>query len=199
MKQSDIIKQLTDKELTRQLFFSQLLLLSLGLVLSFLLFDEMGDWFDYISWSIADMGFYGLLPGLLIVCVDWLLMAIFPKKYYDDGGINDRIFRNRSIKGIFGLTVTVAVAEELLFRGVIQTEFGYMAASVIFALIHVRYLHKPVLLVSVLLISFYVGYLFMLTENIMVTIVAHFTIDFVQGVFIRLQKVRWGDNGEPDQ
>src|SRR5699024_11474282 len=59
---------------------------------------------------------------------------------------------------------------ELLFRGVLQTTFGYIPASVIFALVHVRYLSKPVLLISVLLISFFIGYLFEVTGNLYVTI-----------------------------
>ncbi|MFD1360585.1 CPBP family intramembrane glutamic endopeptidase [Lentibacillus salinarum] len=188
VKQSDIVKQLTDKELQQQLIVSQVLLLGLAFVLSFLLFDRMIDWLDYISLTLADIVYYGVLPGAVIVVVDMLLMAFFPKKYYDDGGINDRIFRNRSIKGILGLALLVAVTEELLFRGVIQTEFGYIAASVLFALVHIRYLHKPVLLVSVLFVSFYIGYIFVLTGNLLATIAAHFTVDFVLGVFIRCQK-----------
>lgn len=188
MKQSEIVKQLTDKELKQQVIVSQLLLLGLGLLLSFLLFEKMTDWFDYFSFDITDIVFYGVLTGLTIVLIDLVLMYMLPEKYYDDGGINDRIFRNRSITGILGISLLVAVTEELLFRGVIQTVFGYITASTLFALVHVRYLTKPVLLVSVLFVSFYIGYMFVLTENLLVTIAAHFTVDFVLGVFIRFQK-----------
>lgn len=82
----------------------------------------------------------------------------------------------------------VAIAEELLFRGVIQTTFGYLISSTLFALIHFRYLKKPVLLISVLFVSFYIGYIFILTENLLVTITAHFVVDFTLGLVIRFQK-----------
>ncbi|HLS08604.1 CPBP family intramembrane glutamic endopeptidase [Lentibacillus sp.] len=188
MKQSEIVKQLTDKQLTQQLIFSQLLLLMLSIFLSLFLFDSMADWTGYFSLEIKDILYIGVPAGLLIVAIDLLLMYIFPKKYYDDGGINDRVFRNRSIKAIFGIALMVAVVEELLFRGVIQTVFGYLAASTLFALVHIRYLKKPVLLISVLFVSFYIGYIFILTENLLVTMMAHFTVDFVLGVIIRFQK-----------
>ncbi|TFJ93789.1 CPBP family intramembrane metalloprotease [Lentibacillus salicampi] len=188
MKQSEIVKQLTDKELTKQLIFSQLLLLLLSILLSFLLFDNIAGWLDYFSLDMRDFFYYGVLTGIVIVVLDLMLMYIFPKKYYDDGGINDRIFKNRSIKGIFGIALLVAITEELLFRGLIQASFGYVAASTLFALVHIRYLKKPVLLVSVLVVSFYIGYIFVLTENLVVTIIAHFTVDFVLGMIIRFQK-----------
>src|SRR5690625_1741473 len=112
-------------------------------------------------------------------------MVILPKKYFDDGGINERIFKNQSIFNIFIIALIVAVSEELLFRGLIQTIFGYFIASTLFALVHVRYLRKPVLLISVLLISFYLGYLYEITNNLFVTIFAHFIVDFLLGVIIR--------------
>ncbi|ALX47979.1 CPBP family intramembrane glutamic endopeptidase [Lentibacillus amyloliquefaciens] len=188
MKQSDIVKQLSDKELSLQLVLSQMIMLGLTFLLSFLLFERVNEWLDYFSFQISDFVFYGLVPGLFIVLIDLLLMKVFPRKYYDDGGINDRIFRNRSVGGILVIALLVSVSEELLFRGVIQTEFGYIVASILFALVHFRYLNKPVLLVSVIFISFYIGYIFVLTENLFVTMIAHFTVDFVLGLIIRFQK-----------
>src|SRR5699024_9531099 len=132
--------------------------------------------------------YYGVIPGVIVVCIDAVLMYFLPGRYYDDGGINRRIFANRSIFGIFKLVLMIAVAEELLFRGVLQTTVGYILASTIFALIHIRYLTKPVLLASVFLVSFYLGYMYELTGNLLTTITAHFIIDFLSGLLIRLQK-----------
>ncbi len=148
----------------------------------------MGIWLELFEADMHDILYYGLLTGIIIVIADLLLMYIFPKKYYDDGGVNDRIFKNRSVPGIFCIALAVAISEELLFRGVIQTSFGYIAASCLFALIHVRYLRKPVLFISVLLVSFYIGYIFVITENLAAVIMAHFTVDLVLGLIIRLQK-----------
>src|SRR5699024_5331682 len=133
--QSDIIRQLSDKELNRHLFVTQLLLLVLSLILSLFLFDDLSVWRLYFNWDWLAIGYYGIIPGLVIVAVDIILMLVFPRRFYDDGGINKRIFSNRSISGIAFLAMLVAVSEELLFRGVIQTVFGYVIASTLFAAI----------------------------------------------------------------
>lgn len=190
MKQSEIIKMMSDEELKKQLLLSQFLFLFIGFILSIFLFNKLTDWFIYINWDINEIVYYGVIPGLIIVFIDILLMIVLPKRYYDDGGINERIFKNQSIAYIFILSLVVAISEEVLFRGVIQTTFGYVFASVLFALVHFRYLKKPVLLVSVLFVSFYIGYMFEITGNLLVTIIAHFTVDFLSGLLIRFPK--WG-------
>lgn len=187
-KQSDIIKQLSDHELKIQLVLSQSLLIFLSIILSYVLFDSLIDWFDYLKLSYFDILIYGVIPGLLIVTIDLVCMNILPKRLFDDGGINDRIFHNRSVADIFFLTLLVAIAEELLFRGVLQTSFGYLIASGLFVLVHFRYLKKPILLLSIILVSFYIGYIFVLTENLLVTITAHFVVDFIFGLVIRFRK-----------
>ncbi|ASK63314.1 CPBP family intramembrane metalloprotease [Virgibacillus phasianinus] len=187
-KQSDIIKQLSDHDLKVQLIISQLVLIFIGFFLSNFLFDSLAMWMDYLTFSIFDVLYYGVIPGILIVLFDLACMYTFPKKHYDDGGINERIFSNLSVGEIFFLTLLISIAEELLFRGVLQTSFGYSVASLLFALVHFRYLQKPVLLVSILFVSFYIGYIFVLTESLLVTIVAHFMVDFILGLVIRFQK-----------
>lgn len=188
MKQSEIIKRLSDKELKRSLILSQSLFLALSLIGSILLFESITDWFFFFQIDLKEIIVYGLFPGILIVLIDLSLMYALPKKYYDDGGINERIFTSLNYSEIFFICILIAVSEELLFRGVLQTTFGYIPASVIFALVHVRYLSKPVLLISVMLISFFIGYLFEVTGNLYVTIFAHFTVDFILGLVIRYQK-----------
>lgn len=188
MKQSEIIKLMSDEELKKQLLLSQFIFLFIGFLLSTFLFNNLSEWLIYFNWDINEIVYYGVVPGLIIVLIDVLLMFVFPKRYYDDGGINERVFKNQSIGYIFILSLVVAVSEELLFRGVVQTTFGYVFASVLFALVHFRYLKKPVLLISVLIVSFYIGYMFEITGNLLVTITAHFTVDFLLGLLIRFQK-----------
>lgn len=188
MKQKDLIKQMSDEELQSSLILSQFMLFGLAIFLSFFLFERLTDWTSLFSWNVKQIAFYGVIPGLIIVIIDVIIMYVLPKKYYDDGGINERIFKKRSIFSIFIIALVVSISEELLFRGVIQTTFGYIIASSIFALIHVRYLRKPVLLISIILISFYIGYLFEVTGNLLVTITTHFIVDFLLGIIIRHQK-----------
>lgn len=55
-----------------------------------------------------------------------------------------------------------------------------------FILVHTRYLLKPILLFFIILMSFFFGFLYEWTGNLVVTIVTHFTIDFIIGLFISL-------------
>src|SRR5690625_1128305 len=160
MNQSEMIKKMTDKQITKSIIYSQILFLIISICLSFILFNQFSDWFNYFEWNTWEIFYYGVIPGILIVLIDIILMTIFSAEHFDDGGINKRVFKNRSISSIFLLTILIAVSEELLFRGVIQTTFGFVFASILFALVHYRYLKKPVLIISVIFISFYLGYLF---------------------------------------
>lgn len=188
MKQSELIKQMTDKDLKKSLVFSQALFVLISGILSIILFENMSVWLTLFDLDIYAIVYYGVIPGLVIVLVDLILMYVLPKHHFDDGGINEKLFRSRSIGDIFMIALIVAISEELLFRGVIQTVFGFLIASIVFTLVHIRYLKKPVLLISVLCISFYIGYLFELTGNLYVTITVHFIVDFLLGLVIRFQK-----------
>ncbi|MFS0751549.1 CPBP family intramembrane glutamic endopeptidase [Oceanobacillus sp. 1P07AA] len=188
MKQDEIIKQLSDKELKYQLVFSQLLLLAISLVLSLILFPSWKEWLNYIDLNINEILLIGCGSALIVIVFDVVLMSVFPKESFDDGGINKRIFENQSILFIIGFTLLVAICEELLFRGTIQITFGYVFASLLFALVHIRYLKKPVLFVSVVLVSFFIGWIFERTENLLITITTHFVIDVVLGFIIRFKK-----------
>lgn len=188
MKQSELIKQLTDEELRKNLIFSQLLFALIAVISSFFLFDHLLDWQMYFSWSLQDILYYGIIPGLIIVVLDLMMMKIFPASAFDDGGINERIFHKQTVSTIFILTLIIAVSEEILFRGVIQTTFGYLFASLLFAVVHVRYLKKPLLFFLIVFISLYIGYIFLITENLIVTITIHFVVDFLLGLYIRFKK-----------
>ncbi|MBM7569796.1 membrane protease YdiL (CAAX protease family) [Aquibacillus albus] len=185
MKQAELIKQMSSDQLKKQLYFSQSLLLFISLLLSVFLFDSMTDWFLIIQWNLNQILIYGVLSGIVIVLMDICFLLFLPKRLYDDGGINVKIFSERKIHEIFFIAFFVSISEEMLFRGVLQTEFGYIFASLIFTIVHVRYLVKPVLCIVVLLLSFWLGYLFEVTNNLLVPIVAHFIIDFCLAILIR--------------
>src|SRR5690625_1752747 len=185
MRLLETLINISDKDLTKSVIYTQLLLLLFSVGLSFFFFSNMKDWLQYFRWDLQEIFYYGVLPGMIIVSMNIFLMNFFPKESYDDGGINERIFKNKSLQYILLIVILVSVSEELLFRGVIQSTFGYVFASALFALIHFRYLRKPLLLISVILTSFYIGYLFKVTENLNVTIVTHFIVNFILGLIIR--------------
>ncbi|WP_040981451.1 CPBP family intramembrane glutamic endopeptidase [Oceanobacillus jeddahense] len=188
MNQYELIKKMSTKERRMQLFFSQGLFLLLAMTLSFFLFDSFFNWLYLFNWNLKEIFIFGFLSALVVIFIEWLIMYIAPKKWWDDGGINELIFKNESVSFIFIFTLTVAICEELLFRGVVQTTFGYVFASVLFAVVHIRYLKKPLLFFAVLALSFYIGWVYEHTANLIAPIVMHFFIDFLLGLVIRLKK-----------
>ncbi|TMU86719.1 CPBP family intramembrane metalloprotease [Bacillus sp. BHET2] len=183
-KQGEIIQQLSKKQLTFHLYFTQIVLLTIAFGLGIFLFDSWTDFWKqfHLSTSIITIG---LTSGLLIVIIDVVLMKKLPSKYYDDGGVNARIFTNRGIGEIALLALFISFSEEVLFRGVVQFHFGLIVSSIIFALIHFRYWAHWFLIVNVVLLSFWIGFIYEQTDNLVVTIIMHFVIDFLLGLHMR--------------
>lgn len=183
-RQAEAVKALSDRELLLNVYLTQLALLLLSFIIGYVLFHEL--WFlpqvFEVKW--LDMLMYGGGVAIGVIVIDLILMKVLPESAFDDGGINERIFANRSTFHIAILSFLISVSEELLFRGVLQTHFGLVIASVLFAIIHVRYLTKPVLFILVVGISFLLGVTYEFTGNIAVTITAHFLIDFIMGCLI---------------
>ncbi|WP_026584186.1 CPBP family intramembrane glutamic endopeptidase [Bacillus sp. J33] len=189
-KYAAIIKELSDKELLYHLYITQMLLLVISFILGILLFDSFTDFFDLFILGDENILLVGVTAGVGIVIADLILMKLLPNSLYDDGGLNERVFRNRSLLHIAVIAAVVAFSEELLFRGVIQTHFGLFISSVIFALVHYRYLFNWFLFLNIITLSFLIGYIYLVTENLLVTIVMHFLIDFLLGVTIRIRHSR---------
>ncbi|WP_453995352.1 CPBP family intramembrane glutamic endopeptidase [Bacillus nitroreducens] len=185
-RQADIIKNLADKEIIFHLYLTQVILLFVSFGLGFFLFDDWSSFLELWKWKDWNILIIGSTFALAVVFIDMLLIKSLPEAMYDDGGINERIFQRRSITHIFVLCLLISFSEEILFRGVIQTHFGLIVASIVFALLHVRYLHKWVLLTSVIVLSFLLGYIYDVYQNLWITVYAHFLIDFILAVKLRM-------------
>jgi uncharacterized protein len=183
-KYNELIKGLTDKELLFHLYMTQIILLIITVAAGIILFDQF-SFMRAIDFSDIRILLIGVPAGVAVVIVDILLMKWLPSSYYDDGGLNERIFRNRSILHIAWIAAFVAISEELLFRGVIQTKVGLIFASLIFALIHYRYLFNWFLFINIVLLSFFIGFMYEWSNNLALTMVMHFTIDFLLGLYIK--------------
>lgn len=184
-KQAEIIKQLTKEELSFHLYITQLILIVISIISAFFLFKNFSAFFNLFQLD-SSIFTLGLTNGIIIVVLDIVFMKILPNHYYDDGGINESIFKNRSITEIALLTAVIAICEELLFRGVIQTHFGLIIASVIFAIVHIRYWGHWFLIFNILLLSFWMGLVYEWSDhNLLVTIMMHFIIDFILGFIIK--------------
>ncbi|MBP3039698.1 CPBP family intramembrane metalloprotease [Bacillaceae bacterium Marseille-Q3522] len=183
-----LISSLTDRELLVHLYGTQIFLLTISVFLGMIVIESYSAFFDILKWHPLQIFVVGGGSGLVVVIIDMILMKYLPAAFYDDGGVNERIFRYRKTVHIAWIAAMIAISEELLFRGIIQTHFGLFISSAIFALLHFRYLRNWFLFVNVVLLSFFIGFIYLLTENLFVTIFMHFIIDFLLGLHIKMTK-----------
>ena len=111
------------------------------------------------SFHDIHMWLWGIGAGGLILSIDAVLMACVPKSWLDDGGLNQLLFENRSVVHVLVIAVVAAVSEEMFFRGVLQEWLGIWMTSVVFVLLHTRYLKKWLLVAAVFAISAGLGWL----------------------------------------
>ncbi|MCF6137610.1 CPBP family intramembrane glutamic endopeptidase [Pseudalkalibacillus berkeleyi] len=185
MKQQELIQSLSQRELYLNLYLTQGIFLILTVILSILFGQTFAEWRDLFQLDWITLLFWSVPVALFVVFIDvWLWLKV-PKKWIDDGGINNRIFARISVPHLLIVSIVIGLSEELLFRGLLQENIGYVASSLLFAFMHVRYLSKPVLFIFVTALSFLLGWVFILTETLLIPIVIHILIDFVLGLIIR--------------
>lgn len=194
-RQEEIIKELTDEEVQKSLIYSQFLLLFIGIFLHFLFQRPLFKVEDFFLPSTY-FWLYVVLPLIIVLSIDLLIVKIFPEKWVDDGGINERLFKSLSFFQIIVFTLFIAICEEYLFRYVIQGHFGWIVASLIFALVHVRYLSKLILFLQVVLLSLALGWIYKETNSLAVMILLHWLIDFILGVLIKYDWMKGTEKGE---
>ncbi|MBO8170656.1 MAG: CPBP family intramembrane metalloprotease [Bacillaceae bacterium] len=182
------IKQIDEYLLLVNLYLTQALTLSTGFIIYYIFYFRQGldlNRFFQSDDVLRDIGI-GLALGLVFVGVNLLAERFLPEKYFDDGGINEKIFSGRHPVHIFLISFIVAVSEEFLFRVMIQPLMGIFWTSVLFTLIHVRYLRYWIMPLMVFVISYVLGWSYNITENAWTPIVAHMTVDLILGLWIRL-------------
>ncbi|WP_410982644.1 CPBP family intramembrane glutamic endopeptidase [Bacillus cereus] len=179
------IEDIGPKEIRLNLYITQLIIIGVGCMLAYILFPNRSEFYDLWKWEPISILVIGSVVAGIVVLFDYVAMQVLPESWFDDGGINDRMFQGTSVIQLFGITFVIGFAEEFLFRGVLQTHFGLVVASLIFAVLHIRYVRKPFLFCFVCMISFLFGYVFQWTENLFITIFAHFLVDFIMGFQLR--------------
>lgn len=92
------------------------------------------------------------------------------------------IFSNCKLIDLCIISVFAGVAEELLFRGVIQVKVGIIGASIIFGLLHFI---TPAYCIIATIMGFYLGFLFQYYESILIPIQLHFVYDLVALIYLR--------------
>jgi hypothetical protein len=98
--------------------------------------------------------------------------------------INDikAIFSKAKLPDLCIISVFAGLAEELLFRGVIQVKLGIIGASIIFGLLHFL---TPAYFIIATLMGFYLGFLFQYYDSLLIPIQLHFIYDLGALIYLR--------------
>ncbi|MEK6250179.1 MAG: CPBP family intramembrane metalloprotease [Planctomycetales bacterium] len=165
----------------------------------------IGWWLDVPPWQTLHWSIEAMLWGLAATLP--LIAALLLIDRYPFGPFRDLkrvvdnlvvpIFRGFRIWQFLILAVLAGVGEELLFRGLLQAglaEFlqdriaeplapwlALAVASVIFGLMHPITKTYAILC---MLVGFYLGWLWIMTDNLLVPIVIHAAYDFVALVYL---------------
>ncbi|MFY4775947.1 CPBP family intramembrane glutamic endopeptidase [Metabacillus sp. RGM 3146] len=198
-KQKEMIRSLSDRQMVRQLYLTQFILIFISIVLSTLLLGSPFATFSKLNVYEPKIYLIGVLTACAVILIDFLIMKFLPKSWYDDGGINEKLFRTCKLPHILFLALLISFTEEWLFRGILQNAFGIWVASAIFSLLHFRYLNSMLLFTVVVLVSFLLGIMYEMTGNLLTTITAHFIIDFVFAVQIRIEYLKRGGSISNDE
>lgn len=92
------------------------------------------------------------------------------------------IFSDSRLIDLFFISVFAGIAEELLFRGVIQVKSGIIVASIIFGLLHFI---TPAYFIIATFMGFYLGFLFQYYESLLIPIQVHFVYDLGALLYLR--------------
>lgn len=180
------VDELSDKLLLVNLYATQALTVIIGLAWVFFQGQNILEIFR-IQGSLSFL-YWGAGLAALVVAFDIGISRWIPDEAKDDGGVNERIFRNRPLWHIALICAVVSVCEELLFRGAMQHSFGPYWTSIIFAAIHVRYLRHWIPTGMVFAISYGLGWLQMYTGTIWAPIFTHFLVDLTMGIIIKYRR-----------
>jgi membrane protease YdiL (CAAX protease family) len=92
------------------------------------------------------------------------------------------LFASATFIDICLISLMAGLAEELLFRGVIQAKWGILAASILFGVLHGV---TPAYVILATVIGFYIGLLYHVFQSILIPIQLHCIYDFGALIYLR--------------
>ena len=168
-------------------WLTQLLLLIPGGILLWFLYLRKGYSLGYFfSWdNTGGIWFLGTAVALIGIFVQFVAWKVFPIGAFDDGGVN-RLLLELPAQVLLPMFIIGAFSEEVVVRGVVQpgigaylgSLYGILITSILFTLMHLRYLKKPVLMCGVFMISLILCSLYGFTGTLWATVYAHFLYNF---------------------
>ncbi|NLM21006.1 MAG: CPBP family intramembrane metalloprotease [Peptococcaceae bacterium] len=125
-----------------------------------------------------------LLGTLLLLLLQLLFYKCVPRHELAEE-LNRMLMEKFSLTELCFIFFTGALVEEFLFRFLLQSLLGITLTSLIFALIHVRYISKKYMLLEVFLLSIILGIIFEITSMLYVPIVCHFMLNILTALLIK--------------
>ncbi|MGI6449607.1 MAG: CPBP family intramembrane glutamic endopeptidase [Desulfitobacteriia bacterium] len=175
---------MTRKLLLINIIFSQTLIVLIAWILKRLFLPKV----TYLELFSLELNFLSLTTFLLGSCLLLFLQLLFHKylpqeRLFDE--INLLLLEKFSLPILALIFLGGAIAEELLFRGIVQNILGIWLASLLFTLIHFRYLRKIYILLEVYLMGIILGIIYQLTFSLWIPILSHFVINFLTACLIK--------------
>lgn len=125
--------------------------------------------------SPADWALIFFAPAI-VIAMEWLLFRYVPRRYWFEP-INDQLAQKFSLWELALIFAMSSVSEELLFRGVLQNLLGFRIATLLFVVIHVRYLKRALLLLVTFILACVLGGVYLQSGSLWVVILCHFLLN----------------------
>jgi membrane protease YdiL (CAAX protease family) len=122
--------------------------------------------------------------ALLLLAVQFFFYKFVAEDQLTDA-INIYLIENFSLPELFLIFLSGAGTEEILFRGVIQPYWGVWLTSLLFALIHFRYIRKFYLLLEVFLMGMILGYAYVIVQSVWIPACCHWAVNYVTAMLIK--------------
>ena len=167
------MNELSKRVLLINIVISQVLVVGLGLLLINTLFQDISLLYLFrLEVNTTIIGIVIIGSGLLI-----LLQLLFHKfltseKLFDE--INLILIDRFNLRELFLIFLFGSIAEEFLFRAILQPELGIWITSILFTITHYRYYKKFYILAEVFFMSVILGYTYAFTSLLWAPIVCHF-------------------------
>lgn len=180
------LKNISRQVLIINILLSQLVLLLAGAGLTWFIYLRNGinitDFF--LIKDIRTVLIYSFGGSTLLIIIQLLFIKLVSMERLHEE-INILIFEKLTYIELLFVFLLGAAIEEFLFRLVIQQQIGIILTSIIFVVVHVRYLKKVFVIIEVFLLSFILGYIFIRTGIIWPSVVSHFTVNYVMAVMAK--------------
>jgi len=138
---------------------------------------------------------FGALSGVLLSIVGLVMTKVESFKAFNQlvYEIMGPLFAHSKIIDIALIAAASGFCEEVFYRGVLQTEFGIIIASLIFGLCHFAGMQFYLYVIWAALAGYLFGLLFEISHSLWLPITAHAFSNFVSIIILR-QKMKSAEN-----